>query len=112
MHTQSGCQVALAKGRYRWQHDKVLRELTDVLEVEKKTRKRPSDSKQRQLQFLKQGESTLDTRAPRRTSSLDRGNDWELRVDLDRKLVFPTIWETNLRPDAMSVSKHSKMPRL
>ena len=30
---------------------------------------------------------------------LDRGHDWELRVDLDRELVFPNIVEINLRPD-------------
>ena len=39
---------------------------------------------------------------------LDRGHDWELRVDLDRKLVFPNIVETNLRPDAVLVSQQSK----
>ena len=39
---------------------------------------------------------------------LDRGHDWELRVDLDRKLVFPKIVEINLRPDAVLVSQQSK----
>ena len=39
---------------------------------------------------------------------LDRGHDWELRVDLDRKLVFPNIVETNLRPHAVLVSQQSK----
>ena len=33
---------------------------------------------------------------------------WELRVVLDRKLVFPNIEETNLRPDAVLVSQQSK----
>ena len=39
---------------------------------------------------------------------LDRGHDWELRVDLDRKLVIPKIMEINLRPDAVLVSQQSK----
>ena len=39
---------------------------------------------------------------------LDRGNDSELRADLDRKLVFPNIVETNLRSDAVLVSQQSK----
>ena len=38
---------------------------------------------------------------------LDRGHDWELRVDLDRKLFFPNIVESNLRPGA-DVSRQSK----
>ena len=38
----------------------------------------------------------------------DTGRYWELRVDLDRKLVFPNIVETNLRPDAVLVSQQSK----
>lgn len=29
-------------------------------------------------------------------------------MDLDKKLVFPTIVQTNLRPDAVLVSHHSK----
>ena len=65
---------------------------------------------------------------------LDSGNNWELRVDLDcrwalqelligypwssfsvhmilllvRKFVFPSIVETNLRPEAVLVSQQSK----
>ena len=39
---------------------------------------------------------------------LDRGHDWEHRVDLDRKPVFTNIVETNLRPDAVLVSQQSK----
>ena len=30
---------------------------------------------------------------------------WEVRVDLDMKVVFPNVVETNLRPDAVSVIK-------
>ena len=39
---------------------------------------------------------------------LDRGRDWEPRVDLDRKLVFLNIVETNLRPDAVLMFQQSK----
>ena len=38
----------------------------------------------------------------------DTGRYWELRVDLDNKLVFPNIVETNLRPRAVLVSQQSK----
>ena len=97
----------MTQGRYRWRHDKVLRELADALEAERR-RKRPTDQKPGQIQFMRRGEATADKRAPRRKSVLDRGHDWELRVDLDRKLVFPKIVEINLRPDAVLVSQQSK----
>ena len=106
-HILSGCQVALTRGRYRWRHDKVLCELADIQEVERR-RKRPTDQKHGQIQFVRQGEAKADKRAPSQIAVLDRGHDWELRVDLDRKLVFPNIVETNLRPDAVLVSQQSK----
>ena len=87
-HILSGRQLALTQGRYRWRHDKALRELADVLEVERR-RKRPTDQKPGQIQFVRQGEATADKRAPSRKSVLDKGHEWELRADLDRKLIFP-----------------------
>ena len=57
---------------------------------------------------MRQGEDIADKIAPRQKAVLNRGHDWELRVDLDRKLVFPNIVETNLRPDAVLVSQQSK----
>ena len=42
------------------------------------------------------------------TSVLDRGGDWELRVDLDRKLVFPEIMDSTLRPDMVLWSRQAK----
>ena len=68
-HILSGCQVALTQGRYRWQHDKVLRELADVQEV-KRRRKEPTDQKPRQIQFVRQAETTADKRAPSQKSVL------------------------------------------
>ena len=44
---------------------------------------------------MRQAEATADKRAPRQKAVLDRGHDWELRVDLDRNPVFPNIVETN-----------------
>ena len=36
-------------------------------------------------------------------------HDWELNVDLDRKLLFPKNFDKNLRPDAVLMSQKSKM---
>lgn len=74
VHILSGCQVALTstQGRYRiWGHDKVLRELADVLEVERKRRRLTNVKQSRQ--FVRQCEATAGhVRATRRTSVLDR----------------------------------------
>ena len=64
-----------------------------------------TDQKPGQIQFVRQAEATGDKSAPRQKAVLDRGHDWELRVDLDRKPVFPNIVETN----AVLVSQQSKM---
>ena len=48
---------------------------------------------------LREGEPTADTRK----SLLDRGLDWDLGVDLDRKLIFSNIVKTNLRPEVVLI---------
>ena len=68
-----------------------------MLEV-KRRRNRPTDQKPGQIQFVRQGEATADKKAPWQKASLDRGHDWELRLDLDRR------WKLTLRPDAVLVS--------
>lgn len=48
----------------------------------------------RRVQLVKHGEGTTDTWAGHH---LNRWYDWELRLDLDEKLVFSYIMETNQR---------------
>ncbi|XP_033725208.1 uncharacterized protein LOC117315172 [Pecten maximus] len=105
-HILSGCQVALTQGSYRWRHDKVLRELAGVVEEERR-KKRPRATTGKGKVFVKQGE-TVEGRKAARTSLLDRGQDWELQVDLDGKLVFPCIVDTTLRLDMFLKSTTSK----
>lgn len=92
-------------------YNKVLCDLADVLEVrwrrEGKYGKRPTDLKQGQKQLVKQGEATADTREPRRKSILDSGHGWKLKVDLDRKLIFPQHRRNQLKTSVL-VSKKSK----
>lgn len=52
-HTLSSCKTALSQGRYRWRHDQVLRELSDVLEVEEKNTRPPMKSKPSFIRFVK-----------------------------------------------------------
>lgn len=84
-----------------------MQKLVAVLEVER-IMNQLSVVKQQQIQFVRQGEATAVTREARRTSLVDRGHDWELKVDLDRKLVFPYIRETKLRLDTLLVFQQSK----
>ena len=96
-HILLECEVALTHGRYNWRHDKVMRELAGVERRRKRARTNTA---------LGEGEPATD----RRKSLLNRGLDWELGVDLDRKLIFSNIVKTNLRPDVvLIVSKQSKM---
>ena len=56
--------------------------------------------RQETIQFVKDGaKTTAGSNAVQKSSIFDTGSDWELRVDLRKKLVFPDIVTTTLRPD-------------
>ena len=97
-HILSSCRTALTQGRYRWRHDAVLRQLADVLERERK-KKRPKPKPGASfIPFVKEG--TKATAKAKHTGGILPGaSDWELKADLDKKLVFPPIVQTSLRPD-------------
>lgn len=105
----SGCQVVPTQERYRWRFDNSCRSLLTCWGGG--GRKRPSDTKQRQIKVVRHGESIADTIAARMTSLLDREHDWELRMNLYRKLVSPNIVEINLQSDAVLVSSGRKPGR-
>ena len=47
-HILSGFKVALTQGRYRWRHDKVLKLLAEILDIERR-KKRPSKTEAKQI---------------------------------------------------------------
>ena len=96
-HILTACKPALTQGRYRWRHDKVLLELADILEIERKKKRSPSKQKN-YIRFVKPGEK-IPTEKFERRSILERSQSWDMKVDLGRKLVFPDIVHTTLRPD-------------
>jgi hypothetical protein len=105
-HVLSSCSTSLTDGRYRWRHDTVLRELADWLETERK-KERGSNPQHRRIAFVKPGETS--TRAQKHHASiLDGTTGWNLEVDLGRKLVFPDIVHTTLKPDIVLWSKTGK----
>ncbi|XP_069139335.1 uncharacterized protein [Argopecten irradians] len=83
----------------------VLLELAIVVEEERR-RKRPKSTPGNTKIFVREGE-TLEQKKAATTSLLDRGKDWELKVDLDGRLVFPIV-ETTLRPDMVLITNQSR----
>ncbi|XP_045167230.2 uncharacterized protein LOC123530520 [Mercenaria mercenaria] len=104
-HVLSACSTSLTQGRYRWRHDCVLGELADTLERER-TKKREKQSPQI-IQFVKEGQTAPKKKAAT-TSLIDESDKWEMAVDLRRKLIFPDIVQTNLRPDIVIWSRKDK----
>jgi hypothetical protein len=47
--------------------------------------------------YVKDGQDPANNMT-NKPSLLDKSTDWEQRVDLDRRLVFPDVAETTLRP--------------
>ena len=104
-HALSSCQTALAQGRYRWRHDIVLRELTDILERE---RRKKTNTKKKAINFVKESQRGKKTKAPT-TSVLDESKFWEIKVDLGEELLFfPNIIHTAQRPDTVIWSPNDR----
>ena len=73
--------------------------MADVIEKQRKE-VRTLKKKPIQIHFVKEGETTRGNIMNNTKSGiLDQARDWQLDVDLDRKLRFPEIVPTNLRPD-------------
>ncbi|XP_052280752.1 uncharacterized protein LOC127878274 [Dreissena polymorpha] len=105
-HVLSSCSTALTPGRYRSRHDLVLRELADWLEKERK-KEHCNHPRYGHVAFVKSGE-TGKTQKPTKASILDGSRDWKMEVDLDRRLVFPNVVQTTLRPDIVLWSETGK----
>ncbi|CAC5381746.1 unnamed protein product [Mytilus coruscus] len=106
-HILSGCKVALTQGRYRWRHDKVLKHLAEILDIERR-KKRPSKTEAKQIRFVREGDTGHATMSQQHFI-LDKGSEWNMRADIGKKLVFPECVQTTLRPDIVVWSQSSKM---
>ena len=98
-HILSSCKVALSQGRYRWRHDTVLRELTHILELERKKKHPKGNTGITFIPFVKEGTTNMPTSHAKKQGILQQASDWTLEADLDKKLQFPDIVQTSLRPD-------------
>ena len=73
-----------------------MRSLADSLEKER-TRKRPKQTGN-MISFVREGHPP-PKKSSEAKSILGLADDWKMAADLDRKLVFPNIVTTTLRPD-------------
>ena len=108
-HILSACKVALAQGRYKWRHDKVLREITTAIRKRVAENITAKDSK-KSTTFVKEGQKVDKSQTEQGTTNyLSSTKDWKVMVDLDGRIKVPEeVAMTNLRPDILLVSKNTK----
>ena len=106
-HILTGCEASL--GRYKWRHDMVLRELGKSIEGRiKLINSEPIAIEKRAIVFLREGEKQA-TEKPKYKSILDSARDWEMHIDLERRVkIPPEISVTNMRPDILITSQLTK----
>ena len=108
-HLLTGCKVALSQGRYKWRHDKVLKEIASCIETRLIENANKAESKRNLIQFVKEGEKGQGKTKEEYDNYLSAAKDWKMTVDLDTSLKIPVeICITNLRPDLIVVSKETK----
>ena len=73
--------------------------------VDKERIRKRTSCKSTGINFVKEGARPENKKGLKSTSVFDRGGDWEIRVDLDREMVFPEIVDTTLRPDMVLWSR-------
>ena len=109
-HILSGCKVALTQGRYKWRHDKVLRELAHWVDEKRKSNNNMPWKKRSTIQFRKAGEKGKPVPPVTQESFLRFARDWKIMVDLpETPLSVPChIAVTSQRPDIILTSEALK----
>ena len=108
-HILSGCSVALSQGRYKWRHDRVLKEIASTVQAKVVDNKDKVETKRKQISFVKEGQKGQKQELIENYNFLSAAQDWNVSVDLGSNLKIPTeICVTNLRPDLIIVSRKTK----
>lgn len=97
-YTMARCKTALSQGRHRWCHDDVLRALADILEQERQKKRQTHRKAAPSIQFIREREKPSSSKETK-NGLLQAAQSWEMRLDLRRKLQFPQVVRTSLRPD-------------
>ena len=111
IHILSCCPYALAKGRYTWRHNEVLREILGIIKENCRLANSMQLCPRRKVYFLREGLQHLGRRkaSTRRESLLDAANDWRISADLKDEDCFPELVRSSgLRPDIVIFSSLAK----
>ena len=94
-HIPSSCRTALTQRRFTWRHDKFPRKMDHHVELKRMNANKSEFKRAKEggIDFIKAGQKTCRRNVTKNTEHsvglLKRATDWELRVDLDKWLVFP-----------------------
>ena len=102
-HVLCACKVALSEGRFTWRHNKVLETIREIVKAGS-----IKVGRQESIKFVREG--TTPKRAEEVSEGIkDRSEQWEVLVDLEKRLVFPQdIVITTLRPDMVLMHRSLK----
>lgn len=90
--------TARVKNWYRWHHDKVLFYMADIIEQERCKKRSAGGSQKKAITFIKKGARPRSS-STRKPNLLQAAYSWEMSVDFGRRMQFPEVVHTNLRPD-------------
>ena len=110
-HILSGCKVALSQGRYKWRHDKVLKQIASYIDEKLVENANKAEARKGMIQFVREVERRNKHLVEDCISYgyLSSAKDWRMTLDLDTSLKIPAeICVTSLRPDLMVISKSSR----
>lgn len=108
-HILCACPVALKEGRYTWRHDQVLKEIaSQIASIPQGPDQNISQFQE--IHFLKEGTRSGEKKhTPTTRGLLREASDWEMKVDIGKKLVFPVhMAVTKQRPDIILFSEAAK----
>ena len=108
-HALAACKECLPM--YTWRHNQVLRKVGDVIRTHCDEVSKSSQQERQRVEFVKAGE-----KKPSKASyptGLKAGSNWQVRIDLDTALHFPShIVQSTLRPDIVVWSDVAKQVML
>ena len=111
-HILSGCPVSLQQGRYRWRHDKVLKQIEGQVAYHVEHRvnnpRRSTKIREEDIKFVGAGCRTGGRQKNANWKDMgitNHAKDWKVMSDLGQQLKFPSeIADTRLRPDLIIYS--------
>ena len=88
----SGCSVALSSGRYTWCHNRVLKQLVDMIDVAWNKAAGSLSLHPKVVTFFKEGDKpSLRTKISQHWSILDGAKDWKIAADIKGGEQYPRI---------------------